>query len=178
MEAKARWSCKSLEAPQPMILPLLVLANSNADSLDDRIKWIHPSGHENKTSRRVNCSNSSWVNVVSPVTVSSQRVTLELGWICFLSLFLLCAWLFWESHYVCCSLVYQCLKDFLPGKKTADMQLFLGHLHLFNKCCQGKKAFIIHNLELKFCAHICEGKIKHAVQFQPLLETDYFGECI
>lgn len=168
LEARARWSCKSLEAPQPKILPLLVLGNYNVDSLDDRIKWIYPSGHENKTSRGVNCSNSLWVNVVSPVTVWSQHVTLELGWF---ASFSVVSWTLlgisesWTLlGKVCCSQVYQCLKDFLLEKKTADMQLFLGHLHLFNKCCQAKKAFIIHILELKFYAHICKGKIKHAVQ--------------
>lgn len=121
LEGRARWSCKSLEATQPKILPHLVFGNYNVDSLDDRIKWIYPSGHENKTSRGVNCSNSLWVNVVSPVTVWSQHVTLESGW--FVSFSVVSRTLMGISESwtllgkVCCSLVYQCLKDFLLGKK-------------------------------------------------------------
>lgn len=170
MEVRARWSCKSLEAPQPMILPLLVLGNSNADSLDDKIKWIHPSGHENKTSRGVNCSNSSWVNVVSPVTFWSQHVTLELDWSCFLSLSLLCAGLFGKSLRVLLSGL-SVFERFLARKRRQQICNYslTTCIYLINAVRRWKKkTFIIHNLELKFCTRICKSKIKHAVQFQPL----------
>lgn len=49
---------------------------------------------------------------------------------------------------------------FLAGKKDSRYATILGHLHLFNKSCQARKAFIIQNSELKTLRSYLQGQDK------------------